>query len=203
MPKENIFEAPHVRDAECLKRIKELKPEMGIAAFWGYILKKELFTIPPRGCINFHPAYLPYNRGMNPNVWPFIEGTPSGVSIHRIDSGVDSGDIIARRKIEVEPIDTGGSLYEKTLVEIVKLFREIWPKLRDNKIQAISQKNMEYTFHTAKQVDELDEIDLEKTYTGKEIINILRSRTYGQDAFSFFRVNGKKITIGVFLKYAD
>lgn len=201
LPKERIFEASQLRNPVYLKKIAGLKPDIGIAAFWGYILKRELIDIFPLGCINFHPGYLPYNRGLNPNVWPFIEGTPAGVSLHYIDNGIDTGDIIARRKVEIESIDTAGTLYDKTLLEIVKLFKEVWPDIKKNKIKPFSQKEMLHTFHTSKDIDKLDLIDLEKQIKAKELINLLRARTYGTSSFAYFIENGKKINIGVFLKY--
>ena len=58
-------------------------------------------------------SYLPFNRGKKPNVWPIIEGSPAGVSMHYIDSGIDSGKIISQSKIDVEIIDTAKTLYDK------------------------------------------------------------------------------------------
>lgn len=201
VPKELVFEADQLRDPKIIQKISELKADIAIAAFWGYILKKELFGMFPSGCINFHPGYLPYNRGMNPNVWPIIEGTPGGVTIHLVDEGIDTGPIIARKKMEIEPIDTGGSFYDKTLVEIVKLFKETWPDFKNNKIKAFSQKDMDYTFHYAKDIDKVDEIKLDKKYLVRDLINKLRARTYRDDSYAYFIDKGKKIKIGVFLKY--
>src|SRR5258706_6564932 len=125
--KSNIFLADSLRQQKTLSKIKQLKPDIIIAAFWGYILKPDLISIPPRGCVNFHPGYLPYNRGVNPNVWPFIENTPIGVTLHYIDEGTDTGDIIARKKMVQDPIDTAGTVYDKTLEEIIALFKKTWP----------------------------------------------------------------------------
>lgn len=198
-----IFEGPSLRKKETLDLIKKLKPDIIIAAFWGYILKPELLQIPPMGSVNFHPGYLPYNRGMNPNVWPIIENTPAGVTIHYIDEGIDTGDIIGRKKIEVEPIDTGGSLYEKTLVEIVDLFKEIYPKLITGKIKPIKQEEDQATFHWAKDINTLDKIELDKTYKARDLINLIRARTYDDKAYAYFESNGKKVKVRLTLEYDE
>ena len=52
-----------------------------------------------RPIINLHMSYLPYNRGSHPNFWSFMEGTPSGVTIHEVNKGIDTGKIIAQKKI--------------------------------------------------------------------------------------------------------
>ena len=63
-----------------------------------YVLKKEILDLFPNRAINLHISYLPYNRGSDPNFWSFIDGTPKGVTIHYLDEGVDTSDIIVQRK---------------------------------------------------------------------------------------------------------
>ena len=69
---------------------------------YGYkrIIKKKILKQLKRPPINLHISYLPYNKGSDPNYWSFKEKTPSGITIHEIDSGVDTGNIIYRKKIE-------------------------------------------------------------------------------------------------------
>lgn len=197
--KKYIFYPHDLRNNSKLTIIKNLKPDIIIAAFWGYILKKELLAIPSSGAINFHPGYLPYNRGMNPNVWPFIENTPAGVTIHYIDEGIDTGDIIAREKVKIFPTDTAGDIYDKTLIEIVELFKKIWPNIATGKNMRKSQSlyNEKSTFHKATDISYFDKIDLHKTYTGGELIKLLRARTYKDRYFSYYEEDGEKIYIKV------
>jgi methionyl-tRNA formyltransferase len=189
------------RNKEVLQKIRSWEPDITVAAFWAYILKPEFLSIAPKGTINCHPGYLPYARGKNPNVWPIVEQTPGGVTIHYVDNGIDTGDIIARRAIPIEPTDTAGTYYDKTLVEMVDLFKETWPRIKSGAAPRISQASLVEapTFHFAKDVDRLDAIDLDRTYRGRDLVNILRSRTYGNRSFAYFRENGHKVHIGVFL----
>jgi methionyl-tRNA formyltransferase len=60
-----------------------------------HIIKPSVLDRLPRRAVNLHISYLPWNRGADPNLWSFIENTPKGVSIHYLDAGVDTGDIIA------------------------------------------------------------------------------------------------------------
>ncbi len=68
---------------------------------FGYRHIIDKFTIKKlqRPIINLHMSYLPYNRGSHPNFWSFMEGTPSGVTIHEVNDGIDTGKIIAQKKI--------------------------------------------------------------------------------------------------------
>ena len=68
-----------------------------------YLLKKELLEKLKRPAINLHMSFLPYNRGAHPNFWSFINETPKGISIHEIDEGVDTGNIITQKKYAINP----------------------------------------------------------------------------------------------------
>ena len=133
LPAEKIWTSNQLRDPDTIAKLRELRADIGISAFFGFILKPEVIKLFPQGCINIHPALLPYNRGWHTNVWPIIKGSPAGVTIHYIDPGVDTGDIIAQRRISVEPTETGGSLHEKTIRGEVDLFKETWPLIREGK----------------------------------------------------------------------
>ena len=70
---------------------------------FGYrkIISKKIIQRAKRPIINLHLSFLPFNRGAHPNFWSFIEDTPSGVSIHEIDDGVDTGPIIFQKKLNL------------------------------------------------------------------------------------------------------
>src|SRR5687768_9409595 len=104
---ERIFDGARLREADTLAAIEALGAEIAVSVMFGYLLRPELLALFPRGAINLHPAYLPYNRGAYPNVWSIVEGTPAGVTLHYIDPGVDTGDLIGRQEVAVEPTDTG------------------------------------------------------------------------------------------------
>lgn len=95
---------------------------------YGRILKKNVFSSVT--CINIHGGLLPYNRGPNPNLWAWINNTKKGVSIHYIDGGVDTGELIAQREIAFpEPITLQTS-FDHTVNECKQLFKQEWPKIR-------------------------------------------------------------------------
>jgi hypothetical protein len=100
--------------------------------------------------INVHPGYLPYNRGPNPNLWAILDGTPRGVTIHYIDPGVDTGDIIAQRPVPLpeEGVVTLQSTFNQLVEEGVALFAKTWPEIRAGRNQRIRQPDggTAYTF---------------------------------------------------------
>ncbi len=108
-------------------------------------LKKPIF--------NIHLSYLPFNRGAHPNFWSFIENTPAGVSVHKIDNGIDTGNIILRKKINfnvnLNKFSTFKKTYNYLFLEAENLFKNNFNKIYNKKYKKISTNN-KGTFHYIK-----------------------------------------------------
>jgi methionyl-tRNA formyltransferase len=91
---------------------------------YSHILKSDF--IDNCGCpiINLHIAYLPFNKGAYPNFWSFYDGTPSGVSLHLIDEGIDTGPILYQKQIKFDHEKTFAETYKRLKKEIEGLFIE-------------------------------------------------------------------------------
>ena len=189
----HVFDGSRLRESEVLAAIKSLKPDIGVSALFGYILRPEFLSLLPAGCVNLHPSYLPYNRGAHPNIWSIIEGTPAGVTLHYIDAGVDTGDVISQRSVEVTPTDTGETLYRRLEHNCVELFTKSWPLLRDGKALRSPQNGAPGTFHRTRDLQGIDEIDLEATYKARDLINLIRARTFPPFPGAYFRSGGRKV----------
>ncbi|MDR0665705.1 MAG: hypothetical protein LBF86_09365, partial [Helicobacteraceae bacterium] len=104
------------------------------------IIIDEVIRALPRRVINLHIGYLPFNRGASPNLWSFIEQTPSGVTIHEVDRGIDTGDILLQEKIAFDyKKETLASAYAKSLDLIQSLFKSRWSELKNLSINAVKQ----------------------------------------------------------------
>lgn len=104
-----------------------------------HILKPEILNLFPNKAINLHISYLPWNRGADPNLWSFLDDTKKGVSIHLIDPGVDTGDILAQREITWYQNDTLKTTYDRLSIEIVSLFRQVWADIRAGRLKGTPQ----------------------------------------------------------------
>ena len=121
--------------------VKMIKPDFIISYNYHYIISKENIDFVKGKIINLHISYLPWNRGTYPNVWSFLEDTPKGVSIIKIDEGIDTGEIIVQKKVIFqEEEETLKSSYEKLHKEIQGLFKENWNKIKDGRIKGKKQE---------------------------------------------------------------
>lgn len=123
-------------------------PDLIISYNYKHIIDEEIINLG-RNIINLHISYLPYNRGADPNFWSIVDGTPSGVTIHKIDKGIDTGDILLQKTVDIKDTDTLGSSYTKLHREIQKLFIDNWESIRDNKIKPTPQVG-KGTYHAVK-----------------------------------------------------
>ena len=110
--------------------------EFIISYNYRHIVKQDVISLFPHRIINLHISMLPWNKGANPNIWSFIEGTPTGVTIHEINAGIDTGDILIQREIVFDNMaETLKSSYEKSHAIMSKLFRDNWHMIRNGSIK--------------------------------------------------------------------
>lgn len=195
-----IITEKELKDDKILDYIEAKKLDFGLLAWWPYILKERILTIPHFGWLNFHPSYLPYNRGKHPNFWCLVEGTPCGISLHFIDEGVDSGEIVAQKKIDVGWEDTGETVYGKSREAIINLFKENYMDIKSNRLPRIKQSRNSGTFHKAKEIDITSQIDLDSNYSARDLLNIMRARMFPPHPTAYFYENGKKYSIEIIIK---
>ncbi len=198
-----VFDGSRLRQPEMVSLLRALDADLGVSVSFGYLLPRRVVETFPAGCINLHTGYLPYNRGVYPNVWSIVEGTPAGVALHYIDEGVDTGDVIARREVAVEPVDTGQSLFVKLEEGALQLFQEIWPLVVSGRAPRTLQSPVEGTSHRVDDVARIDEIDLDRRYRAGDLIDILRARTFPPHSGAFFRVGGRRVFMRLELGYDD
>jgi methionyl-tRNA formyltransferase len=165
---------------------ERLSFDLGLLAWWPKIIRQPLLTLPRRGMINTHPSLLPYGRGKHYNFWSIVDRVPFGVSLHRVDEGIDSGDIVAQAELSYDWEDTGASLYRKATEAMLRLVQETYPSLRSLDFQTRPQELDAGTFHRAAELDAASVIDLDGSYVARDLLNLLRARTFpGYPACSF------------------
>jgi methionyl-tRNA formyltransferase len=115
--------------------LKENKIDFAVSYGYRHIIKSDVLNHLKDRIINLHISYLPWNKGADPNLWSFLENTPKGVTIHYMDEGLDTGDIIAQKVVEFdEESETLRTTYNKLSEEIVILFKETWPLIANGQI---------------------------------------------------------------------
>lgn len=125
---------------------------------YGYrhILRRPVLGRFPKRAINLHISFLPWNRGADPNFWSFVERTPKGVSIHYVDEGVDTGDILVQREVSMDSkASTLATSYARLKAEIEELFKVNWIEIKRGRLEGTEQSGTG-TSHRAKDKERLN-----------------------------------------------
>lgn len=127
--------------------IEQNRIDFAVIHGYRHIIKKSIINRLHQRIINLHISLLPWNRGADPNLWSFLDDTPKGVTIHYVDEGIDTGDIIVQREVDFKnDHETLATTYQRLQAEIIDLFKLNWPLIRDERCSRLKQANGG-TFH--------------------------------------------------------
>lgn len=120
-----------------------------------YIIKQPIIDFIKGRIINLHISLLPWNRGADPNLWSWIDNTPKGVTIHFIDEGIDTGNIIVQKEIRFKGTEgmTLNSSYLFLKEEIEDLFMGNWASIKRGAFGQGTVQEGVRSFHTIKDMD--------------------------------------------------
>jgi len=140
-----ILTPENLKDEKFIEELKKIDADIFLVVAFS-ILPKEVFEIPKHGTYNIHAALLPEFRGPAPIHRAIENGaTKTGVSVFRIDSGVDTGDIVLQKECEILPDDTTPTLYEKLSVLGAECFLEAVEKIETGKVEYKTQDKTKVT----------------------------------------------------------
>lgn len=109
-----VFQPVKIRETECIEELARYQADVIVVVAFGQLLPAKILRMTPYGCINVHASLLPKYRGAAPIQWAVIDGEKvSGVTTMQMDEGLDTGDMLLKKEIPLDPNETGGSLHDK------------------------------------------------------------------------------------------
>ncbi|UYN90985.1 MAG: methionyl-tRNA formyltransferase [Anaerolineales bacterium] len=109
-----VIQPERLREKAAMQQLQAWAPELIVVAAYGQILRPAVLDLPVHGCVNVHASLLPRWRGASPIVAAILHGdAEAGVTIMRMDPGMDTGPMLSKRSIHIQPDDTAGSLGDK------------------------------------------------------------------------------------------
>ena len=128
---------------DLMKEIASYEPDYILSIYYRKIFPKSLLQLPKYGCINIHPSLLPEYRGPVPTAWALLNGEKeTGITIHLMDEGIDTGDILFQKTVDIDYNDTGFDLYTKIMNAGVELFIENFEQLIENNYNKTKQSGL-------------------------------------------------------------
>ena len=190
-----VIQPEKLRDSDAIEWVKSLLPDLLVLAFVTQFVPKEMIDISTHGGINYHPSLLPKYRGGSAINWAIISGeTETGVTIHHIDEGVDTGPIILQEKVEIAPDDTVKSLYFKKLYPLgIKLVTKAVRLIREGRADPTPQDNAQASFQPV--IKESDTL-IDWSRPTQQVYNLIRGSNPTPGAVSSFKGERLKIWEG-------
>jgi len=186
-----VLQPEKIRRAEAIAELKQFAPDVYVVAAFGQILPQAVLDIPPHGSINVHASLLPRWRGAAPIQACIRAGdAETGITIMKMDAGLDTGAMLSMRAIPIAPNETGQSLHDKLAILGGDLLIETLPGYLDGSIQPTPQDDSLATF--APRIDK-EEGKIDWTSSAAHIERTMRAFTPWPGTFTAW--DGKQLKI--------
>jgi len=189
-----VLQPLRARDPAFIEQLRALQPDLMVVVAYGQILPQALLDIPRHGCLNVHTSILPRHRGAAPIQWAILSGDPeTGVTIMRMDAGLDTGPILSIQKTPILPADNSQVLHDRLAVLGAELLLQTIPHYLRGEISPQPQgEGATYARKIEKSDGAIQWSDPAQTLWLK-----IRAFTPWPGAFTFLETDGRKRLIKI------
>lgn len=189
-----VLQPKRARDEAFITQIRELAPDLSVVVAYGQILPQALLDVPKYGSLNVHTSLLPKHRGAAPIQWAILSGdSETGVTIMKMDAGLDTGPILTERRTPISETDTSQILHDRLAEMGAELLVETIPAWVGGGITPRPQREGA-TY--ARKIEKADGL-INWKEPAVEICRKVRAFTPWPGAFTFFKAAGKRRMIKV------
>jgi methionyl-tRNA formyltransferase len=143
----SVIQPETMRPPEVMDRLRSWQPDVIVVAAFGKILRPEVLSLPERGCLNLHASLLPRHRGAAPIPAAILAGdAETGITLMKMDEGLDTGAILAQQKRAIHPEDTAESLSGSLAVLAAETLQTYFPVYIQGGLSAVPQDNSRATY---------------------------------------------------------
>jgi len=199
-----IFNCENINTPEAAEFVKKHQPDIIISAYFSQIIEKEVLDLPPQGVWNIHPGYLPKYRGALSYFWVLRNNEKkAGVTIHRMDEGIDTGGILARREFRIQEGSTQQQVLAETALIGGRLVQKLVRKLlKHGSLKSIDVSNEEEKYYAMP--EENDFIHYKKNRAYYRVTDVIKIALAGiknrrmRKHHSFRPLLAKLVPFGIF-----
>ncbi len=186
-----VFQPKSVNKRVGFEMLQSLKSDIIITVAYGKILKKKVIDLPSLGCYNVHASILPYYRGAAPIQRVLLNGEKeTGITIFKIDEGMDTGQTVLEKRVLINPEDNYGSLSNKLMETGKELIIEFLQRMEENDLTFKEQEHSKATY--AEKIGEEDLL-IHNYFSWFEVYNRIRAFDPEPGAKTIFNDNKVKL----------
>ncbi|MBR5295898.1 MAG: methionyl-tRNA formyltransferase [Clostridia bacterium] len=188
-----LYQPATLKDKEAQEEFFAIGADVAIVASYGLILPEEILKAPKFGCINIHASLLPKYRGAAPINRVIMDGEKiTGVTLQQMDVGLDTGDILALRELEIGEEECVGELFERLAVMGKEMILELLPKVYSGNLNPIPQDDTLASY--AKKITKEDQ-KIDFSQSSEKILRKIRGLSPIPAAFCYTQKDGKILKI--------
>ncbi|MBW3571384.1 MAG: hypothetical protein KY467_09775 [Gemmatimonadetes bacterium] len=206
LPADAVLRGSAFRLPESVQRLRTMELDWIVGVHFPYLVPQEVLDVPRQGMLNLHPALLPWNRGWHTPSWALLEGTPVGATLHFMDAGIDTGDVVLQRRLEPHAGETADALYRRLKLLELEVFREAWPCLVDGTFKRVPQPVGVGSTHRRADLftPEVQRIDLDEHVRAGDLLRRLRALSTSRwDEAAWYEADGVRHRVRVELRRDD
>ncbi len=198
----DVLKHANINSEEFIETVKKYDCNIFVSMSFNQIFKEEMIELPPLKTINCHAGKLPFYRGRNILNWALINDEKEfGITVHYIDPGIDTGDIILQRSYPISDEDNYGSLLKIAHTECASILHEALVNIKEKKVQRISQESIDAKGSYCRMRKVGDEI-VDWNQTSRQLFNFVRAISHpGPNART--TSNGEEIQIEKAIELAE
>lgn len=184
----DVFQPDDVDDPEVVEQLESWNPDVMVVAAYGQILPEEILELPTYGCLNIHASLLPKYRGAAPINWAIVRGeTETGVTIMQMDAGLDTGPMLLKKRVDIDPLETGQELHDELAELGAEAIIEALEALEAGGLEATPQDDDEATY--APMLSKSDGA-IDWSVSAEDVANHIRGFNPWPGAYSELRLDG-------------
>jgi methionyl-tRNA formyltransferase len=189
----DLVKIRHVNDPECIAAIREKEIDWLFIIGWSQIAGPEALAAPRRGALGIHPTLLPEGRGRAPIPWAILKGLKqTGVTLFKLDTGVDTGEILAQEVLPLVADETATTLYARVNEAHQTIIRNIWPDLTADRL---TLRNQDETRATIWEGRKPEDGRITTVMPVEYVERLVRATTHPYPGAFFESESGKRIVI--------
>ena len=192
-----VFASGREQQYALADRVSARAPDLLLLAWWPFILRRDVLARGQQATLNLHPSLLGHGRGKDPNFWALAEQQPFGVTIHHVTEAVDEGPVAFQRSLPYDWSDTGATLYRRAQDALVELVSERLDDMLALRLPRVPQRAADARPRRRADLDRRSTLSLDAPTTAREVLNVLRARTFPPHPGCRFEAEGRLYEVRV------
>ena len=186
LDKKKIFFYSEKKKQVLINKIKKIKPDL-LFSYYDFKISKKILMNIKNAAVNFHPSYLPYNKGRHSTFWGIVNSTPLGASSHWMNDKFDSGDIFFQKKLKLSGLSTATKVFNKQMLLLKEVIDKVLKLCAKKKFLRKKQFKLKKSYNYKEDIIKMTRFNYNDQVNRIKFLRILHGTSIGQNGIYIFK----------------